>query len=218
MTIKKGDRGLKVRAIQELLRVLTDGIFGDKTEAAVRKFQADNGLIVDGIVGDKTWSMLLKRNFSLRKSKRAINEIIVHCTATPEGREVSVAEITGWHKDRGFADIGYHYVVHLDGSVENGRDVDVAGAHCTNHNTLSIGIVYVGGVEATLKNGQIVAKLDKNGNPIPKDTRTAAQKAALLKLLRSLRLFYPNARIYGHRDFANKACPCFNARAEYMKI
>jgi len=135
---------------------------------------------------------------------RAINEIIVHCTATPEGRPVSVAEIRKWHKARGWADIGYHFVVHLDGRIEPGRPVSQVGAHVANRNAQTIGVAYVGG-------------LDKAGKP--KDTRTASQKAALEQLLRRLLSQYPAIKlIAGHRDYANKACPCFDARAEYARL
>jgi N-acetylmuramoyl-L-alanine amidase len=135
---------------------------------------------------------------------RPVNEIIVHCTATPEGRAVTVDTIRKWHRERGWADIGYHYVVHLDGRIENGRPVDKVGAHVANRNAKTIGVVYVGGV-------------DKNGKP--KDTRTPAQKAALVKLLRDLLQRFPAIRaISGHNEYAKKACPCFNARQEYAGL
>ena len=207
MNYKRGSRGEVVRQIQKALagaglKVIVDGIFGAITEEAVRQFQMRHGLKPDGIVGPATLAKLIPSRF--KKSKRTINEIIVHCTATPEGREVSVDEIRRWHKQRGFSDIGYHYVVHIHGEVENGRDVDLVGAHCTGHNTHSIGVCYVGGMDRANKN--------------PKDTRTLAQKAALLKLLEELKTLYPKARIYGHRDFANKACPSFDATMEYRQI
>lgn len=207
MNYKRGSRGEIVRQIQKALagaglKVIVDGIFGSITEEAVRQFQMRHGLKPDGIVGPATLAKLIPSRF--KKSKRSINEIIVHCTATPEGREVSVDEIRRWHKQRGFSDIGYHYVVHIHGEVEDGRDVDTVGAHCTGHNTHSIGVVYVGGMDKANKN--------------PKDTRTLAQKAALLKLLEELKKIYPQARIYGHRDFANKACPSFDATMEYHQI
>lgn len=132
--------------------------------------------------------------------KRDIKEIIVHCTATPEGRNVTVEDIDKWHKQRGFAKIGYHYVIYLDGGVHVGRPESLIGAHCLGHNSISLGICYVGG-------------LDKDGNPC--DTRTPAQRESLLKLIRELVIKYPDARIYGHRDFAQKACPCFDAKEEY---
>lgn len=201
--LKKGSRGNDVKTLQRILHLYEDGIFGAITEEAVKEYQRQNGLIADGIVGDKTWAAMLTKSDSLIKSKRNIKEIIVHCTATPEGRPVTIKEITNWHKQRGFSTIGYHYVVMLDGSVQNGRDVNVAGAHCTNHNSISIGVCYVGGCDKQMK---------------AKDTRTDAQKRALLDLLKRLRIMYPAAKIYGHRDFANKACPSFDARNEYKNI
>lgn len=134
---------------------------------------------------------------------RTINEIIVHCTATPEGRNFTVEQIRQCHLQRKFKDIGYHFVVYLDGSVHDGRPIDQPGAHCLGHNAHSIGVCYVGG-------------LDKNGNP--KDTRTAAQRLALYTLIQTIKKAFPNATIHGHREFANKACPCFDAAKEYADI
>ena len=202
MTYKKGSTGEMVRQIQKALHLYPDGIFGTLTEERVRQFQRENGLKVDGIVGPATLVKLIP--LRLRKSRRTINEIIVHCTATPEGKDYTVDEIRRWHKQRGFTDIGYHYVIHLDGEIETGRDVDISGAHCTGHNAHSIGISYVGGVA-------------KDGKT-PKDTRTLDQKAALANLLIDLRRLYPNAKIHGHRDFANKACPSFDATFEYKRF
>ena len=137
-------------------------------------------------------------------AQRKITEIIVHCAATPEGKDFTVEDITRWHKQRGFRTIGYHYVVYRDGSVHPGRPEGEIGAHCTGHNAGSIGICYIGGVAADGKT--------------PKDTRTAEQRKALLMLLRSLREKYPKAKIYGHRDFAAKACPSFDAKREYADL
>lgn len=191
-----------MRVLQRRLSLVEDGIFGPLTEEAVREFQARYGLVVDGIVGVQTWQALgIEDLRSVKKSKRTINEIIVHCTATPEGREVTVGEIRRWHLQRGFADIGYHYVVYLDGSVHEGRSVDVSGAHCTGHNSHSIGVCYVGG-------------LAKDGKT-PKDTRTDAQKEGLEWLIKSLKDVYPRASVHGHREYAAKACPCFDAFKEY---
>ena len=201
-TIKLGSRGEEVRVLQRKLSLLDDGIFGPLTDEAVREFQRRYGLVVDGIVGHQTWQALgIEDLRSVKKSKRVINEIIVHCTATPEGRDVTVEEITKWHKQRGFTTIGYHYVVYLDGSVHEGRSVDVSGAHCTGHNSHSIGVCYVGGLDTDAKT--------------PKDTRTLAQKAAMLDLIRRLKRIYPKAEVHGHRDWAAKACPCFDATKEY---
>lgn len=135
---------------------------------------------------------------------RKINEIIVHCTATPEGKDFKAADIDKWHKQKGWDGIGYHHVVDLDGTVEPGRPESKVGAHCYGHNQNSVGVVYVGGVAS-------------NGKT-PKDTRTPQQKAALVKLLTELKHKYPGVTIHGHRDFAAKACPSFDATTEYKNI
>jgi N-acetylmuramoyl-L-alanine amidase len=134
---------------------------------------------------------------------RKINEIIVHCTATPEGRNVTVAEVDKWHRARGFNGIGYHYLIGLDGTVLKGRVIEAIGAHCLNHNANSIGVCYVGGLALDGKTA--------------KDTRTTAQRNALKSLLKDLKAKYPGA-IHGHREFANKACPCFDAKEEYKNL
>lgn len=129
---------------------------------------------------------------------RTINEIIVHCSATPEGRNVTVKDIDTWHRQRGFRCIGYHYVIYLDGSVHVGRPESQVGAHCLGHNSHSIGVCYIGGVA-------------KDGKT-PKDTRTDAQKESLIKLIKELKVKYPKATVHGHREYANKACPSFDVQ------
>ena len=136
---------------------------------------------------------------------RALNEIIVHCAATPEGRHVDVATIDEWHKARGWKEIGYHFVIYLDGSTHKGRAMSKIGAHVRGHNTGTIGICYVGGVARDGKT--------------PKDTRTPKQKAALVVLMRELVEKYPTIKkISGHNQYAAKACPSFNAGLEYRYI
>lgn len=134
---------------------------------------------------------------------RKITKIIVHCADTPEGRDDKAADIKRWHLARGFNDIGYHYVVDLDGTIEPGRDLEKAGAHTTGYNADSIGVCYIGGADTDMK---------------PKDTRTEEQKNALRLLLKYLVQKYPGAKIYGHRDFANKSCPSFDAKTEYEEL
>ncbi len=131
---------------------------------------------------------------------RKITEIIIHCTATPEGRAVTLADVDLWHRQLGFFGIGYHYLVLLDGTIAEGRPLWRVGAHCADHNRHSIGICYVGGLDSRMR---------------PKDTRTPAQRAALRQLVDRLRSQFPGIRVYGHRDFAAKACPCFDAHSEY---
>ena len=130
---------------------------------------------------------------------RTINEIIIHCSATPEGKDYTTEDIRRWHvKGNGWKDIGYHFVIYRDGSVHLGRKLEQAGAHTNGYNTNSIGIVYVGGCAADGKTA--------------KDTRTVAQKRALLSLVKELKHQYPDATIHGHREFDNKACPSFDVR------
>ena len=207
-TLRKGCRGSEVKTLQGYLNLIQDGIFGVLTEESVKEFQSSNGLTADGVVGPATWAELIKVTTKL--SKRRIDYIVVHCAATKEGQNFTVNDIRRWHtapkpQGRGWSDIGYHYVIYLDGSVHVGRDVDLIGAHVKNYNAHSIGICYVGGT-------------DKSGKA--KDTRTTAQKAALLKLLKELRAKYPKAIIQGHRDFPGvaKACPSFDAKSEYKNI
>lgn len=135
---------------------------------------------------------------------RKINEVIIHCSATPEGKDFTVADIDRWHKQRGFRKIGYHYVVYRDGTYHKGRGLEEIGAHCTGHNSNSIGICYIGGVA-------------KDGKT-PKDTRTDAQKKTLITLIRTMKAKYPGISVHGHRDYANKACPSFDATTEYKNI
>jgi len=200
---KRGSAGKAVARIQRALHICPDGKYGPLTEEAVREFQTVNKITADGICGMRTL-MLLGLVSLLPKSKRYINEIIVHCTATPAGKDYTVDDIRRWHLQRGFSDIGYHYVVYRDGTVHAGRSIDIAGAHCEGHNTHSIGVCYVGGVQ---RNGKTAS-----------DTRTTAQKQALVSLLQELRTLYPTATIHGHRDYAAKACPSFNATKEYKGI
>lgn len=134
---------------------------------------------------------------------RPINEIIIHCTATPEGREVSVETIRSWHRGQGWSDIGYHWVVGLDGAVHAGRPETQVGAHVAGHNNGTLGVVYVGGVA-------------KDGKT-PKDTRTPAQRDALMSLCRSLLVKYPTiTKISGHNQYARKACPSFDVRRDAL--
>lgn len=205
---KIGSKGQMVKQIQAALagaglKLIPDGKFGTLTQAAVIEFQIMNGLKADGIVGPATLAKLIPIRF--KKSKRTITEIIVHCTATPEGRNDSLEKIRKMHIENGWSDIGYHYLVTLDGRIWEGRDIDTIGAHCRGHNLHSIGISYVGGMNRDMTE--------------PKDTRTEAQKAAMLCLLIDLTKMYPDAKIIGHHDInPGKACPCFNATLEYHRL
>ncbi len=130
---------------------------------------------------------------------RKINKIIIHCSATREGEDISAATIDRWHRDRGWSGIGYHYIVSLNGNIEYGRPIDKQGAHVKNHNKGSIGICYIGGLDEHLD---------------PKDTRTIEQKESLLDLIKTLKRLHPGATVHGHNEFAAKACPCFKVEEE----
>ena len=146
---------------------------------------------------------------------RNIDSIIVHCSATKAGQDFTAADIDCWHRERGFNGIGYHYVVRLDGKLEKGRDVSLAGAHCKGWNERSVGICYIGG-------------LDANGRPA--DTRTNAQKRVLYQIIIDLQREYNILQVLGHRDTSPdlngdgviepyeyvKVCPCFDVK-EFLR-
>ena len=146
---------------------------------------------------------------------RNIDSIIVHCSATKAGQDFTAADIDCWHRERGFNGIGYHYVVRLDGKLEKGRDVSLAGAHCKGWNGRSVGICYIGG-------------LDANGRPA--DTRTNAQKRVLYQIIMDLQREYNILQVLGHRDTSPdlngdgviepyeyvKVCPCFDVK-EFLR-
>ena len=148
-------------------------------------------------------------------NSRVMNTIVIHCSATKEDKDYSVADIKKWHLQRGFNDVGYHFIIKLDGTIEIGRPLDKVGAHVNNNNTGTIGICYIGG-------------LDSKGKP--KDTRTDEQKDSLLNLITLLKNNINIKEIKGHRDFSKdlnnngkidkfeyiKDCPCFEVKDEYM--
>lgn len=129
---------------------------------------------------------------------RDIKRIIIHYTATYPDQDIGVEEIREWHVEgNGWRDIGYHYVVRLDGTVEKGRPVQEPGAHARNHNTDSIGVCYVGG-------------LRPDDPHTGHDTRTPEQTAALVGLIADLRGRFGDLDLLGHRDVASTQCPGFD--------
>lgn len=148
---------------------------------------------------------------------KSIKRIVIHCTATREGQDIDAATIRRWHKDKGWRDIGYHFVVRLDGTVERGRAEDQAGSHVQGFNTGSIGVVYVGGLSA---------------QGAAKDTRTPLQTVSLARLVTELVKAYPGAQVMGHRDLSPdkdgdgvvekhewlKECPCFDVKAWWSGV
>ncbi len=213
---------------------------GGPTEKAVKVFQSGHGLVPDGKPGKQTQIALKQALLAPKPGKpepdksaiaqpvpptsidqttaapppnaealallptaRPIHTIWIHCTATAEGKDYTVADIRAWHKARSFSDIGYHYVVQRSGRIDIGRPVGQVGAHVADHNTGSIGISYIGGVTADGKT--------------PKDTRTPAQRASLLWLVRQLRSKHKGIkRVRGHNEAAAKACPSFTVAKDKL--
>lgn len=153
-----------------------------------------------------------------------IDSIIIHCSATRAGQDLRAKDIDRMHRARGFNQIGYNFVIDFDGTVENGRSLSIDGAHCNtkgfsgvSYNKHSIGICYIGG-------------LDANGRPA--DTRTEAQKNSLRDLVAKLCREYDIIELLGHRDTSPdlngngevepaeyiKACPCFDVRSEFSNF
>ena len=125
--------------------------------------------------------------------------IMIHCTATPVERVLTVADIDRYHREKGYKSIGYHFVIHQDGRIEEGRSLAQPGAHCYGWNSSAIGIAYIGGLDAAGK---------------PADTRTAQQKAAIRGLIGRLCTLLEIRRILGHNEVSDKPCPCFDVRSE----
>lgn len=134
---------------------------------------------------------------------RSINEIIIHCTGTVPSMNTTVASVREYHiKHNGWKDIGYHYLITLDGKICQGRPIDQVGAHCKNHNTGTIGICYVGGLAPDGKT--------------PKDTRSVSQKKALQTLVDALKVAFPTIKkVSGHNEYSTKPCPCFDVKKEF---
>ena len=136
---------------------------------------------------------------------RKIKYIVIHCSATPEGKDIDAQTIKDWHLKRKWRDIGYHYVIKLNGVIEDGRPELQIGAGVQGYNKHAIHICYVGGCDENMK---------------PKDTRTLQQDLTMVNLVQTLKEKYPNAKVLGHRDFPNvaKACPSFDAIKEYGNV
>lgn len=226
-TLKKGSKGADVVLLQQKLGIKADGVFGPQTELIVKEYQRNHGCTPDGIVGPHTWEALGVQS----GAGRTIDEIIIHCSATKEGKEVSSDTIDRSHKARNFSSytsggqkhyIGYHFIIHLDGRIEECRPIAKIGCHASGHNARSIGICYIGGLDPRDTNGHLI-----------KDTRTPAQKASLIKLIKQMKAKYPTIKkVIGHRDTSPdkngngiiepfefiKGCPCFNAEPEYKHL
>lgn len=195
----------------------------DKTKLIQRSVGATD----DGIYGNSTADKLIAKlglaappretGSSVKGTGVAIKRVFLHCTATREGQDIDAATIKKWHLAQGWKDIGYHFVIRLDGTIEIGRAESIVGSHVAGFNTGSIGVVYVGG-------------LDPQGKG--KDTRTDAQKVAMTRLCKDLAKAYPAARFMGHRDASPdkdgdgvieshewlKECPCFDVASWWASV
>ena len=135
---------------------------------------------------------------------RDIKKIIIHCSATKEGQDISVENIRYWHvEENGWSDIGYHFIVDINGFLHEGRDIDIQGAHTKGENKDSVGICYIGGLSEDMA---------------WKDTRNKRQKDTLEIIIKYIKNLYSEAKVYGHNDFSEKDCPCFNAKEEYKHL
>lgn len=131
---------------------------------------------------------------------RKITKAFIHCSATPEGKIFDVEDIRSWHLAQGWSDCGYHYVITIDGVLQEGRPLKKVGAHARGNNVGSIGICYIGGV-------------DENNEP--KDTMNALQDTAMVNLLKSLKEQFEDIEFCGHNEVSSKACPSFNVKEKY---
>lgn len=148
------------------------------------------------------------------KGSRPMHSIVVHCSATKENKDFTSEDIKKWHLQRGFKDIGYHFIIRLDGTIEIGRPLNKIGAHVSGNNKGTIGICYIGGLSSNSK---------------PKDTRTDSQKQSLKELINALKVLLKIKNVLGHRDYSKdlncngiiepfeyiKECPCFDVKKEF---
>jgi N-acetylmuramoyl-L-alanine amidase len=136
------------------------------------------------------------------KDRLKTDFIAIHCSATSEKQNFGAADIDKWHRSKGWACIGYHYVIKRDGTIEEGRKESQIGAHVADWNAVSLGICLIGGIDA-------------DDHTKAEDNYTPEQWTSLIKLLKELKQRYPKAKIQGHRDFPKvaKACPCFDVKS-----
>ncbi|CAD5276524.1 N-acetylmuramoyl-L-alanine amidase [Bosea sp. 62] len=205
-----------IRFFQQCYGLHADGIPGPQTQAALKQALAapkpgrpepdKSAMAAPAPVPQRLGTAAAApppnvASLQLLDTARPVAEIIWHCTATPEGKDFTVADVRAWHKARGWSDIGYHYVVYRDGRIMLGRPVGQIGAHCEGHNTGTIGCSYIGGLSADGKTA--------------KDTRTSAQRASMLWLTQQLSAKHRGIkRVSGHNQYANKACPSFDVRKD----
>jgi N-acetylmuramoyl-L-alanine amidase len=214
-----------VKAFQRAHGLVEDGVAGRQTQAALKqvitpvkpgKPEPDKSAMgkpvpvdTDGkILADIAGADVAKvppnaATLQLLATARPIDELFWHCSATVEGQDYTVADIRAWHKQRGFTDVGYQYVVYRDGRIMLGRPIGQIGAHVEGHNARSVGCCYIGGVA-------------KDGKT-PNDTRTPAQRSSMLWLTQQMLAKHRGIRkVRGHNEVAAKACPSFTVRRDAL--
>jgi len=134
---------------------------------------------------------------------REIDAVYIHAAYTPADMDVGVEEIRKWHVDppprgRGWSDIGYHYVIRRDGTLETGRPVEIAGAHAYGHNTNSIGVCLVGG------------KKDNHAQFNFTKGQMDTLRLLVEELVRDYQLQLTD--VHGHNEVSSKECPCFDVQ------
>lgn len=139
-------------------------------------------------------------------SNAPVRFIVLHYSATYPDQDLDVDDVRKMHKARGWKDVGYHYVIKRDGTVQKGRPDHVVGAHVAGRNTGTLGICCIGGVER------------ETGPNVGVDNRTLAQKAATIKLVKDLLARHPNAEVVGHRDLGPTQCPGFDVRPWWASV
>lgn len=138
------------------------------------------------------------------KTTRWVNEIIIHCSATKPNMDIGAEWIKNIHvNENKWADIGYHFVIRRNGIIEKGRDLNIIGAHVTGHNTGTIGVCLIGGLSENNKS---------------ENNFTERQFESAQALITVLSRFNPEiVKLSGHRDYANKDCPCFEVK-DYLHL
>jgi N-acetylmuramoyl-L-alanine amidase len=207
----------QIKSFQKKHGLVTDGIVGPQTRRVISELErpVSNSARVEpnkSAIDVRLPNVLTPapqranadpKTINLDGTARPISEIIVHCTATPEGRYYDRRDVNAWHKQRGWSMIGYHYLVLLDGTIQVGRPIGMVGAHCENHNFGTIGVSYVGGLTKDAKTA--------------KDTRTPQQRASLTWLVSALKTKHGiRKRAKGHNEYAQKACPSFRVQSDAL--
>lgn len=176
-----------------------DGVFGPKTAAAAAAWLFAKGRPVTGAILPETSQMIYQG-----AARYPVHEIVVHCSDTrpewmaSEGLAAQVAEIRRWHmQDRGWKDIGYHWIVGRDGKILPGRAENVVGAGVEGHNSGVIHAVLIGGHQSS--------EHDRFAQHF-----TSAQSVSMRQLMQGISMRTQITRIAGHNDYAAKACPGFN--------